>query len=54
MGDSGQEGLDMGRETQGRRVLVSDCFISEGKVTFGVKGSVLIDSVDIFIFVLLH
>lgn len=54
MGDRGQEGLAMGRETQCQRVLISDCFRSEGKGDLGVKGNVLIDNVDIFIFVLFH
>ena len=53
-GDHGQEGLAMGRETQCQRVFISDCFRSEGKGDLGVKGNVLIDNVDIFIFVLLQ
>lgn len=50
MGDRGQEGLAMGRETQCQRILISDCFRSEGKGDLGVKGNVLIDNVDIVIF----
>lgn len=54
MGDCGQEGLAMVRKTQCQRVFISDRFRSEGKGDVGVKGTVLIDNVDIFIFVLLQ